>query len=61
MGFYLFAAIASLSNHRRLAERGQAMPRAGLTLVWPLAIRAARPRRWIDTGGALRNQLPSRG
>jgi len=26
MGFYLFAAIASLSNHRRLAERGQAMP-----------------------------------
>ena len=26
MGFYLFAAIASLSNHRRLAQRGQAMP-----------------------------------
>ena len=26
MGFYLFAAIASLSNQRRLAARRQAMP-----------------------------------
>ena len=46
MGFYLFAAIASLSNQRRLAARRQAMPERADLPHW-FRVRANRGQTWV--------------